>query len=145
MNGENVMDVKVLVWVTSPHACKVILNEAKRYADRTGGRLIVVSIQSPITSDWAGKLRDLEMLNRAAKEFDAELTVQYSDNTLKAAYNIIKNIEPTCMFTGIPEAGMRSAFVENICSMAEDTPVYTVDKHGNAGRVNMLGNSSGEE
>ena len=136
------MDVKVLVWVTSPLACRVILKEAKRFADRENGRLVVVSIQSPITGDWAGKVRDLELLNRAAKEFDAELTIQFSDNALKAAYYIIKNLQPTCMFTGIPEAGMRSAFVENICSMAEGTPVYAVDKHGNAGRVDTLSNYS---
>ncbi len=129
------MENKVLVWVTSPLACRTIMQEAKKYADKDNASLVIVNIQSPITGDWEGKLRELEILNRAAKDFDAELTVQYSDNPLKSAYYIIKNLSPACMFTGIPEEGMRSAFVENICNMGNGIPVYAVDKFGNTGRV----------
>ena len=136
------MENKILVWVTSPLACRVIMQEAKKYAEKQNAELIIVSIQSPITSDWSGKARELEMLNRAAKSFEAELTVQYSDNPLKTAYYIIKELKPSCMFTGVPEAGARSAFVENICHMGGDIPVFTVDKVGNIGRVDLLGDIS---
>jgi len=136
------MGNKVLVWVTSPLACKVIMHEAKKYAEKQDAELIIVSIQSPITSDWSGKARDLELLSRAAKGFEAELAVEYSDNPLKTAYHIIKEIQPSCMFTGVPEAGARSAFVENICRMGGGVPVFTVDKVGHIGRVDSLGVTS---
>ncbi len=137
------MENKVLVWVTSPLACRVIMQEAKRYAEKEKLELVVVSIQSPITGDWGGKARDLEILSRVADSFDAELSVRYSDNPLKSAYDIIKEVKPACMFTGLPEAGLRSAFVENICLMASDIPVFTVDKHGNAGRFGGFGAADG--
>ena len=132
---------KVLVWVTSPLGCKKIMQEASAYAVRENAELVVVSIQSPITDDWANKVRTLETLERAARDVGAQLTVEYSDNPLKSAFQIISTVRPGCMFTGIPEAGTRSAFVENVCQMAGDVPVYAVDRTGNAVRVDT---SAGE-
>ena len=126
---------KVLVWVTSPLGCKKIMLEASIYAERESAELVIVSIQSPITDDWGNKVRTLETLERAARDVGAQLTVEYSDNPLKSAFRIISTVKPVCMYTGLPEAGMKSAFVENVCQMAGNIPVYTVDRLGNTARV----------
>lgn len=129
---------KVLVWVTSPLACKNIMIEAKSFAEKEKAELVIVSIQSPITDDWRSKARDLEILDRTARGIEAQLNIEYSDNPLKSAFNIIRTIKPMCMFTGVPGIGFRSAFVENICQMGNGIPVYTVDKLGNSLRVDTL-------
>lgn len=129
---------KVLVWVTSPLGCKKIMEEARAYAERVNAELVIVSIQSPITGDWENKVRTLEKLERAARGVEAQLTVEYSDNPLKSAFRVISTVKPVRMYTGVPEAGVRSAFVENVCQMAGGVPVYTVDHLGNTARVDNL-------
>ena len=129
---------RLLVWITSPLACKVILKEADRYAKENSLKIVVVSIQSPITDDWTGKAMELEILQRSAREIGAELNVEYSENFLKSAFVIIKREKPVCMFAGVPSAGFKSAFLENICNIGNGIPVYTVDKQGNCARIDEL-------
>lgn len=128
---------KVLAWVTNPNACGQIIKSAKKIAAANKGDLMIVSIQSVIRNDWQRKVDDLEILNNAAHDNEAELTVLYSDNSLEAMFKCISHEKPTHMFCGLPGAHVgKSDFIDNMCAMADGADIYSVDFSGNCAKIN---------
>ncbi len=127
---------KVLAWVTNPNACTQIIKAAKKMAMNLRAEFLIVSIQSSIRNDWDKKASDLEILNNAAHENGAELTVIYSDNGMQAAFKCISDEQPTHMFCGLPGPVGSNSFIEKICSMADGAGVYSVDQSGNYVKMN---------
>lgn len=131
----------LLVWVTNPYACERIVRVGKKMADELNKSLTVISIQKEVRDNWNKCGEDLEMLYEAAKSADAELTVIYSDNSIEAAVKTINELKPSAMVTGLPGSEGKSVFLECVCSMYEEIPVYAVDLSGNTVRIDLLGRS----
>lgn len=122
---------KVIVWITSPLYARNILNKANEYAISHDYDIVAVSLQAPIGDDWAQRARDLEILEKAAREIGAQLHVEFTPNTLKSAYDAIETCKPVAMFTGMPaEVSKSSVFLENIRQMANGSTLYMVDRNG---------------
>ncbi len=123
---------KVLVWVTSPLYAKMILEKAIEFAQRSEAEVVAVCMQPPIGDDWQQRSHDIELLEKSARSVNAQLRVEFSENQLKTAYDIINDVSPIAMFTGMPaEISKSSAFIENIREMAEGTAkLYMVDRNG---------------
>lgn len=122
---------KVIVWITSPLYAKNILSKAKEFTDNHDYDIVAVSLQAPIGEDWPQRARDLEILEKAAREIGAQLHVEFTPNTLKSAYDAIETCKPVAMFTGMPaEISKTSVFLENIRQMAGDATLYMVDRNG---------------
>ena len=128
----------VLVWVTNPEACKRIIAAGRKMADEHGSELYIVSIQNRILDDWEKRARDLEMLHRAARESDADLTVVYSENAFKSATEVVDNIKPQAMIAGLPGTEGRSAFIDHLFSINGDIQTYVIDQSGNLVHADIL-------
>lgn len=122
---------KVIVWVTSPLYAKIILGKAFDYATKNNLELIAVSMQNPIGADWQSRSNDIAIIEKAARNVNAQLIVNFSENTLRTAYDILTEYKPVAMFTGVPkDINRSSAFLINIHQMCENAEMYTVDTNG---------------
>lgn len=128
----------VLVWVTNPEACKRIIAAGRKMADEHGSELYIVSIQNRMLDDWEKRARDLEMLHRAARESNADLTVVYSENAFKSAAEVVGNIKPQVMIAGLPGTEGRSAFIDHLFGINGDIQTYVIDGSGNLVRADIL-------
>ena len=123
---------KVVVWLTSPLYAKLILEKAVEFSARSDAEVVAVCMQPPIGDDWIQRARDIEIIEKAVRSANAQLRVEFTENQLKTAYDIINNVSPIAMFTGMPaEVSKSSVFIENIRQMAEGKAnLYTVDRSG---------------
>lgn len=129
----------VLVWITNPEACQRIVAAGRRLADECNAELVIVSIQSRMLDNWKKQAEDLELLHRAARDVDAELTVVYSENAFKSATEVVNSIGPQAMITGLPGTQGRSAFLDHIFNIKDNIQSYLVDSSGNVVRADILG------
>lgn len=118
----------LLVWIINPQAAERIVSCAKKFADENGLELKVVSVQREAEDDWDKTIADLQKLEDAARRSDAELTVVYSDDRLKAAEEIALVERPFAMFCGMPEKSAANSFVNAITAALPDSPLYCVDE-----------------
>ena len=132
------IEMPILVWVTNPEACKRIIAAGRKMADEHGSELYIVSIQNRILDDWEQRAKDLELLHRAARESDGDLTVVYSENAFKSATEVVNNINPQAMIAGLPGTEGRSAFLEHLFGIREDVQTYVIDGSGNLVRADIL-------
>ena len=137
MNSEYT-EKPILVWVTNPAACKRIIAAGRKIADEHRSELYIVSIQNKILDDWEKRAKDLELLHRAAREANADLTVVYSENAFQSATEVVSNIAPQVMIAGRPGTEGRSAFLEHLFGMREDIQTYVIDGMGNLVRADIL-------
>ena len=128
----------LLVWVTNPMAAGRIVAAARRFAENSLMELKVVSVQSETRDNWEGTIRDLEQLEAAARNSDAELTVVYSDDKIGAAVRLVSDEQPQAMFVGIPDKSRTNMFTELLQMSFPAIPLYCVD---NEGQVNRCGRS----
>lgn len=128
----------VLVWITNPEACQRIVAAGKKLAVELGAELVIVSIQNNLSGSWQKQAEDLELLHRAARDVGAELTVVYSDNSFKAAADIVNGTDPQAMITGLPGTEGRSAFLDHVFSIKEHVQSYLVDSSGNTVRSDII-------
>ncbi len=129
----------VLVWITNPEACQRIVAAGKKLADELSAELVIVSIQNKMSGNWHKQAEDLELLHRAARGVGAELTVIYSENSFKAAAEVVNDTDPQAMITGLPGTQGRSAFLDYIFNIKEHIQSYLVDASGNVVRSDILG------
>lgn len=126
------MDKTVLVWITNPAACELIVKSGKKIADELDSELMIASIQSKIRDDWENTFSDLEALHKASRGVNAELTVIYSDNTFEAAVKTVRDVQPSAMVTGVPGNMKKNIFIEHLQTYDKNIPIYTIDSRGNA-------------
>lgn len=126
------MGKTVLVWITNPAACELIVKSGKKIADELDSELMIASIQSKIRDDWENTFNDLEALHNASRGVNAELTVIYSDNTFEAAVKTVRDVHPIAMVTGVPGNMKKNLFIEQLQTFDKDIPIYTIDSRGNA-------------
>ena len=128
----------VLVWITNPEASQRIVSAGKELAEEEKAELIIVSIQRNMSGSWQKQAEDLELLHRAARDVGAELTVVYSDNSFKAATEIVLDTKPGAMIAGLPGTEGRSAFLDHIFGINPETEAYLVDSSGNVVHADIL-------
>ncbi len=128
----------VLVWITNPEACQRIVAAGKELAAELSAELVIVSIQRNMSGTWQKQAEDLELLHRAARDVGAELTVVYSDNSFKAATEIVLETKPGAMIAGLPGTEGRSAFLDHIFGIDSETEAYLVDSSGNVVHADIL-------
>ena len=126
------MDKPVLVWITNPAACELIVKAGKKISDELEAELMVASIQRKIRDDWESTVTDLEALSNASRKVNAELTVIYSDNTFEAAVKTVRDVKPIAMVTGVPGNLNKNLFIEQLQKFDNTVPIYTIDSRGNA-------------
>ena len=117
----------LLVWITNPAAAGRIVSCAKEFALKTGLELKVVSVQRETRDNWEDTLRDLEQLENAARQSQAELTVVYSDDRLDAAEKLIRSEKPVVMFAGVPDKGHVNYFAQKLTEEFPYVKLYCVD------------------
>lgn len=126
------MDKTVLVWITNPAACEIIVKAGRKIANELEAELMVASIQSKIRDNWETTVSDLDALHKASRSVNAELTVIYSDNTFEAAVKTVRDVMPIAMVTGVPGNLKKNLFIEQLLAFDKDIPIYTIDSRGNA-------------
>lgn len=126
------MEKTVLVWITNPAACELIVKAGKKIATELESELMVASIQSKIRDNWEATFSDLDALHKASRSVNAELTVIYSDNTFEAAVKTVRDVKPIAMVTGVPGNMKKNLFIEHLQTFDKDVPIYTIDSRGNA-------------
>ena len=129
---KTVIEKTVLVWITNPAACEIIVKTGKKIAEELNAELMVASIQQKIRDNWETTVSDLEALNQASRNANAELTVIYSDNTFEAAVKTVREVQPIAMVTGVPGNLRKNLFIEQLQNFDKDVPIYTIDSRGNA-------------
>ena len=129
---KTVIEKTVLVWITNPAACEIIVKTGKKIAEELNAELMVASIQQKIRDNWETTVSDLEALNKASRNANAELTVIYSDNTFEAAVKTVREVQPIAMVTGVPGNLKKNLFVEQLQNFDKGVPIYTIDSRGNA-------------
>ena len=129
---KTVIEKTVLVWITNPAACEIIVKTGKKIAEELNAELMVASIQQRIRDNWETTVSDLEALNKASRNANAELTVIYSDNTFEAAVKTVREVQPIAMVTGVPGNLRKNLFIEQLQNFDKDVPIYTIDSRGNA-------------
>ena len=129
---KTVLEKTVLVWITNPAACEIIVKTGKKIADELEAELMIASIQHRIRDDWDTTVSDLEALNKASRNANAELTVIYSDNTFEAAVKTVREVQPIAMVTGVPDKLRKNLFIEQLQNFDKGVPIYTIDSRGNA-------------
>lgn len=129
---KTVIEKTVLVWITNPAACEIIVKTGKKIAEELNAELMVASIQQKIRDNWETTVSDLEALNKASRNANAELTVIYSDNTFEAAVKTVREVQPIAMVTGVPGNLKKNLFIEQLQNFDKDVPIYTIDSRGNA-------------
>lgn len=129
---KTVLEKTVLVWITNPAACEIIVKTGKKIADELEAELMIASIQHRIRDDWDTTVSDLEALNKASRNANAELTVIYSDNTFEAAVKTVREVQPIAMVTGVPGNLKKNLFIEQLQNFDKGVPIYTIDSRGNA-------------
>lgn len=129
---KTVIEKTVLVWITNPAACEIIVKTGKKIAEELNAELMVASIQQKIRDNWETTVSDLEALNKASRNANAELTVIYSDNTFEAAVKTVREVQPITMVTGVPGNLRKNLFIEQLQNFDKDVPIYTIDSRGNA-------------
>lgn len=129
---KTVLTKTVLVWITNPAACEIIVKTGKKIADELKAELMVASIQKKIRGDWESTVSDLEALDKASRNSNAELTVIYSDNTFEAAVKTVSDVKPIAMVTGVPGNLNKNLFIEQLQNFDKGVPIYTIDSRGNA-------------
>lgn len=129
---KTVIEKTVLVWITNPAACEIIVKTGKKIAEELNAELMVASIQQKIRDNWETTVSDLEALNKASRNANAELTVIYSDNTFEAAVKTVREVQPIAMVTGVPGNLRKNLFIEQLQNFDKDVPIYTIDSRGNA-------------
>ena len=131
-------EAPVLVWVTNPAACRRIIEAGRKMADEHGTELYIVSIQNRILDDWEKRAGDLEMLHRAARDSEADLTVVYSENAFRSATEVVENLRPQVMIAGLPGTEGRSAFIDHLFGISENIQTFVIDMSGNLVRADIL-------
>ena len=121
----------LLVWVMNPAAAERILARAKKFASQEGLTLMTVSVQKQTRDNWAETLADLEKLDRAARNAEAELHVVYADDAAEAAVKMVKDLAPRGMFVGTPGNQGRNSFTDMMAEFCSEVPIYCVDTDGN--------------
>ncbi len=129
---KTVIEKTVLVWITNPAACEIIVKTGKKIAEELNAELMVASIQQKIRDNWETTVSDLEALNKASRNANAELTVIYSDNTFEAAVKTVREVQPIAMVTGVPGNLRKNLFIEQLQNFDKGVPIYTIDSRGNA-------------
>lgn len=129
---KTVIEKTVLVWITNPAACEIIVKTGKKIAEELNAELMVASIQQKIRDNWETTVSDLEALNKASRNANAELTVIYSDNTFEAAVKTVREVQPIAMVTGVPGNLKKNLFIEQLQNFDKGVPIYTIDSRGNA-------------
>jgi len=125
----------LLVWVMNPAAAERILAGAKDFAAREGLTLMTVSVQKQTRDNWADTLADLEKLDRAARQAEAELHVVYADDAAAAAVKMVKELKPRGMFVGVPGNQGHNSFTDMMAGCCPEVPMYCV---GTDGQVKVL-------
>lgn len=121
----------VLVWITNPSACSNIVKAGDKISKDLNAELMIASIQNTIRDNWDNTVSDLEILSNAARNVNAELIVIYSDNIFESAVKTVRDVQPIAIVAGVPGDRNKNIFLEQLQSCAENSPIYTVDIHGN--------------
>jgi K+-sensing histidine kinase KdpD len=123
----------VLVFVTPQPECKKLIEAGKTIAEETGAQLGIMSI-FPQNSCFGLDTQALEKLYEFAKEYDAQMTVYFSDDTVLTAVGHTVKYRPSIVVTGFPGENS-SHFVEGFHSFLPGTAVSMVDDDGKIYRI----------
>lgn len=123
----------VLVFVTPQLECKKLIEAGKTIAGETGAQLEILCI-FPQNSCFRPDTGALEKLYEFAKEYDAQMTVYFSDDTVFTAVGHSIKHKPSVVVTGFP-GEKSSRFVESYHSFLPGIPVSMVDNDGKIYRI----------
>lgn len=123
----------VLVFVTPQPASQKLIEAGKTIAEETGAQLEIMSI-FPQNSCFGLDTQSLETLNGLAKEFDAQMTVYFSDDTVLTAVGHVAKHKPCAVVTGFP-GEKSSRFIEGFHSFLPRLEISMVDDDGKIYRI----------
>lgn len=116
----------VLACVTSQYDCDRIIEAAKQLADKEDCELRVLTVLKP-NEDYTIISDQIEYLNLAAKEADADMTFLFSVNASKATAEFVTENNIHRIVTGMHD-GVSERFLVKFNEMAPDVSVSMVDK-----------------
>ena len=136
MNNE--IKDNLIIWVTNPNACGNIVRVGVRLAKEKDAEPVIVNIQKPFTRAMRDiQIETVEKLESAARSVGCDLTIVYSDNSMEAAFSVIKKLRPIAMVTGMPATRGKESFIDQIYIFSSKVPLYMVDNSGNAIRTDL--------
>lgn len=116
----------VLACVTNQYDCDRIIEAAKQLADKEDCDLRVLTVLRP-DEDYTIISDQIEYLNLAAKEADADMTFLFSVNASEAAAEFVAENNIHKIVTGMHD-GVSGRFLVKFNEMAPDVSVSMVDK-----------------
>lgn len=121
-----------VVFVTSQKECQRLIKAGASISEISHTPLYVVSVQRTDVNREDSQI--LEYLFERAKEFDAAMTVYYSDNPKRTMSDCIKQYRANHIITGIP-AGPESMLVK-LWNRFKESNFYIVESDGTVVYVN---------
>jgi K+-sensing histidine kinase KdpD len=115
-----------VVCVTSQLQCERIIRAGRSIANLTDTQLLVVNVSSTDFTSQDGEA--LEHLFRVSKENDAQMTVLYSNESLKTLTDFIKKSSAVNVVTGMPQQG--ASVLYKMWDKLGSVSFFTVDADG---------------
>lgn len=115
----------VLACVSNQYDCDRVIEAAKKLADKDNCDLRVLTVMRP-EKDYTIISDQIEYLNLAAKEADADMTFVFSVNASQAAAQFANENNVTRIVTGLHD-GVSERFLVGFNEMAPDVRVSVVD------------------
>ena len=120
----------VLVCVTPQQSGKHLITYGQRLAQERGCVLRILSVL-PLRQGFSPDLSVLEMLNDAARESGAEMTVCFSDSPADKVCEIVRDGSVEMLLAGFP--GKHSShFLQSLHEKMPILPLWLVDADGTA-------------
>lgn len=115
-----------LVLVTDQFACERIIKASRLVADlNKTDELFVLNVMKP---NSCANPKALEHLFGVAKEYDAQMTIEFSDSVESAIIHFIREHHVVCAVTGIPES--TASVLVRLWERLPNVTFYTVSPKG---------------
>lgn len=115
-----------LVLVTDQFACERIIKSSRLVADlNKTDELLVLNVMKP---EAKANPAALEHLFAVAKEYDAQMTIEFSESVESAIVHFIRDHHVVCAVTGIPEN--TSSVLVRLWERLPNVMFYTVSAKG---------------
>lgn len=124
MNGKQ--SPATLVLVTDQFACERIIKASRLVANlNQTNELFVLNIMKP---DSCANPKALEHLFGVAKEYDAQMTIEFADSVESAIIHFVREHHVVCAVTGLPES--TASVLVKLWERLPNVTFYTVSQKG---------------
>ena len=126
------MQPLTLVLVTDQFQCERLIVAGRELARRTGTQLEVINVATPQQQQ---NPQAIEFLFQVSKENDAVMMVHYSDEPAKCIVDLIKEQQPACVVSGMPQ--VEKSLLHKIWTRFQSIGFYTVSPQGELAPVTL--------